>query len=423
MGGKRGVVLVMLVIVLISTNFGLASAVSVSLSIVNSTFAQVRINDAVDLYGYEINIDSTDSVGTVTFYNFLASDGSSTTKGFTKRGPTVTAYESRLDNQRRGLSGSGLLFNMTYTGELSLASATLIYNDSTQQSISYSSAGKDPGSSTGTGTEGGTGITYPVTVDKETLHVIIKPGETKRESVIITNDGLSDLNFNFEISLLSDYILVDREDMVITAGQSGVLNLDFFAGEGVLPGVYTGRLYINVGNNIAKSVNIILEVGERSALFDISSTIDSAEYYLGDKLTARIRMINIGDVDVADVILHYYIKDFSGNEYGLGEETVGVDGEIEITRLFDIPTRLEPGDYAFTVKLTTVPDGQIATAASPFSVIGPKSFDFFEIRNYLVGVIIVLIIFVIGLISYQEAKRSKKHRNLHGHLLLRRAGY
>lgn len=417
--GKKEVIVFLIGFAFFIMDLHSVSSVSVSLTSLNSTLTQVRIDDAVNLYGYEVNMLYSNTIDNVRQYNFLTLVSGDSTYGYSTRDSILSVYGSRLDAQKQGVSGSGNLFNITHSdGTLSLSSVLFIFNDSTEQEIFY---GGDSGSSGSSESEDeSVQSDSTVVFDKERFNVNVKQGESKRENLTIENLGDNTAVLDFGISLLANYILLDKESLSISPGGRETLYLDFFTSTSSSPGVYTGKLLVYKGIALINSVNIIFEVEERLPLFDISSIIDANEYLMGDSLATRITMINIGDLEKADVVLRYSIKDFDGNEYLLREETVGVEGTLEITRIFAIPSFLSYGDYVFATKLTTVKGGQIATSANPFSIVEGSRFDFFELRYYLIAGAVFVLLILIGIISYRDARKTKEKKHLRGHFLLGR---
>src|SRR3989344_9691422 len=135
---RRGALTCFLFLALLLGFMGNVSAVGLSLNDVNSTFTTASISSASNLYAYEAAFDYT---GTVTASSsssgFLSSDGSSASYGSSTRDGVLTVYESRLDSTQVGISGSGDLFNVTYTGTFSKRYLLAIYADGSREYVYY----------------------------------------------------------------------------------------------------------------------------------------------------------------------------------------------------------------------------------------------------------------------------------------------
>ena len=112
-------VLCFLVLIFIS----LSSAYSVSVSEVNSTYTEVNITDAEDLYGYEVNLTYSGDLS-VEQGTFLDDEDVSGTYGATTKGDTLYVYGVRLDSSQSGVSGNGNLFYVVHAGTITLRGAT-----------------------------------------------------------------------------------------------------------------------------------------------------------------------------------------------------------------------------------------------------------------------------------------------------------
>jgi hypothetical protein len=106
-------------VLLTLSSLAFISAYSVTLTTVNSTKTTVNISNAVDLYSYEINFVCNDSGAAAQFYGFLGAAGT-TSRGTDYVSNILSVYESKLDNTQTGVTGSGRLFNITHTCNLTL---------------------------------------------------------------------------------------------------------------------------------------------------------------------------------------------------------------------------------------------------------------------------------------------------------------
>src|SRR3990167_3512726 len=114
-------VLCFLILIFIS----LSSAYSVSVSEVNSTYTEVNITDAEDLYGYEVNLTYSGDLS-VEQGTFLDDEDVSGTYGATTKGDTLYVYGVRLDSSQSGVSGNGNLFILCYSSILNLRGVTRV---------------------------------------------------------------------------------------------------------------------------------------------------------------------------------------------------------------------------------------------------------------------------------------------------------
>lgn len=116
-------------------------------------------------------------------------------------------------------------------------------------------------------------------------------------------------------------------------------------------------------------------------------------------------MEDIGDLSKSvDVVLEYFIEDFTGQRIKLEEETLGVYWVKEIKRKFSIPTGLEPGDYLFYVRLTYLES--IATSANRFTITEEAVF-LPSLKDNFFFVLMIILIFVVILSVFIFAFKLK----------------
>ncbi|MBX4195958.1 Ig-like domain repeat protein [Candidatus Pacearchaeota archaeon] len=268
-------------------------------------------------------------------------------------------------------------------------------NDTTTASFTVSTASVAQPSSGG----GSSARVSSFSLDRDVLNVKLKQGETTREPITITNTGGDNQQFTITIQSLSSFIILTEESFSLAPGESKTIYADFFASEKEKADIHAGRIVVQ--GIEAKPINVIFEVQEKIALFDIRSEIQdstlSRSLFSGQQLTAKIYMINIGDADKrVDVTLEYFIKDFAGNEIKLQEETLGVYGTLDVTRSFSLPHDLKEGDYLLSVKLTY--GGSTAISADRFSIEKENSLaSFLKIYGILPLLLIIVVVFTLRL--------------------------
>jgi len=255
------------------------------------------------------------------------------------------------------------------------------------------------GSSGGGGS--GASIIRNFAVDKDLIRVLIKQGGVFRDTIEIKNTGNVILDVNLTFEGLNDFLISDKE-FEIGAGETRVVNLDFFAKENENADAYTGRIIVRAGG-IEKIVNVIVEVQEKSPLFDISTRVVDSRVAPGDRISAEIKMTNMGDLSYLDVLLYYALKDFEGNIILSKEESLAVNKKLEITREILLPRDITYGKYVFYSRITY---GKNMTAASS------DSFDIVSRESIIYRDLIVVgsLIFIVGLIVFVGIVIRRKTR-------------
>ena len=188
-------------------------------------------------------------------------------------------------------------------------------------------------------------------VNPEIFDMKIKTGSRNTEYLYIKNTGSESLLFTLEIFGIGKWAILDKTVFSLAPNQTEVVKVYFFTRENEEIDIHTGKIIVHTVS-MDKDVNIILQTWESQALFDINSTLKENIILRSGKLDTSIELSNIGDEKKLDVLLEYFINDFSGNKIKLGEETIGVEKRLKINREFTIPEKLSTGDYLFYVKLS-----------------------------------------------------------------------
>ena len=268
----------------------------------------------------------------------------------------------------------------------------------------------------GGGGGGGTVKRGDFYLDKDLIDMKIKQGETKREIILVKNTGDKRLEFNLSVSGMNKFVILSEESFTLSPKESKEINVDFFAGENEPGEIYAGRIIFNTDSvDLSKSVNVILEIKERFALFDIKLELGDRILTGEQKLKAKIYMIDVGDLNKkVDVNLEYFIKDFDDNAIKIGEETVSMYKSSEIEREFPIPQQLAQRSYLFYIKLNYL--NATATSSDHFFLIKEskimgvidKILDYVKknLSYLIIAWIVSLIIFIIFLVKRRREKEQ-----------------
>ena len=133
---KKEVVCVLLLGFIFATA-GVYATTNVTMETLEGGLSRINITDADDLYSYEVNLDFGGSISDVDNYKFLGA--SDTSYGYSTRSGVLSVYGSKLGSVA-GTSGDGNLFNVSYSGSVTLRSALFIDSVGSEEYIYYGSA-------------------------------------------------------------------------------------------------------------------------------------------------------------------------------------------------------------------------------------------------------------------------------------------
>lgn len=249
-------------------------------------------------------------------------------------------------------------------------------------------------------------------VDPNLIRVVIKQGESQGKTVRIINTGDTTLEINVELGDLKRFIAIDTQLFSLEVGKSKIINLDLFAGENEIPGVYTGRIAVQ-GNGITKMITIVIEVKERKPLFNITTEVIEKKLRPNDEVWANIRIINMGDLEDINVLLYYAIKTFGGDILLSKEESLTIDKKLDIKRSLKIPQTIHKGEYLFYSKVSY--EDIFAESADTFEVtseevpapIGKGLFNTILLLIML-GLIVIILVLYTRIRKVNTRKRKAK---------------
>ena len=263
-----------------------------------------------------------------------------------------------------------------------------------------------PGGGGGGGGGGATVSNVNFQVEPEFLTTTIFKEEGKSFDVKVRNTATVSANISVIISNLSDYAIINEENFQLVVGEEKVLRLYLYALKSAKPGVYYGKIIFKSGT-IERKVNIVLEVREREALFDIKVSIPPSykSIYAGEDLKTFIDMLNVGLYGTAvDVDLYLYITNFDKFIiYESSKEVIAVKTNVSIERMLYVPLGTPKGSY---IVLGEARYGNITVSTyDTFNVIEKK---YLKATYLLIIIAILVLLLLIFFIIWKRRKKKKQ---------------
>jgi len=400
-----------LAIIMAIFSLGIVSAALVTDTDITSTLKQVSITSAGDLYAYEVDfkVDSG-GVSSVDFAGFL---GGSTASGFTENDGHAFIYESRLDNTQTGVTGSGILFDMAYGGDVTLK-AVLEY-DKFGTTV-YTTYNPDGTVAAVAGGDSGTGakiISGDILTDPEELSVNVVIGEGIRRELTVINNEANDIFLTLSTSNLGNVVSFDKTTLTIPAGGSETITITILAEDTEF---FAGKIILRKGRTVVREVNVLINIRSENFLFD-ASVLLSPEFkriLFGTNLVSTIDLLQVGPNEKVDVVATYTIADFAGTIFVDESETFSVLGQRQVLKEF-FTEDLPPGDYVLSLEILY--PGAFAVSSTQFVIYEEEgAFSGFENTTALLigaGIVIVAIIVAIiwamfGRKAYRVKGKKKK---------------
>ena len=325
----------------------------------------------------------------------------------------LTLYNLTFSNPR--IIKDGSLCSSSECAKITYSSGTLTFNVtsfstySAEETSSSSGSGDSGGSSSSSSSSGSSsegsgagGIAQnpPFTVQPDNLAVNLKKGELTKYNLTIINSNRSDIAIELS-SNLENILVIDEKSFNLTKGQSKEINLNFIAGEKLSEGNYIGNILIK--SRIADiSVPISITISSVKSLFDVKISINNSQLTAspGEDLISSLKLYNLGEKET-QVKATYYLKDQYNKIILTENETLYVNKELSLEKVFKLPDNVRPGQHILYVAIEY--DKEIASSSVWFTVKNQKEITLERLKIPLLTVISLIII---GLILIRILKKK-----------------
>ncbi|MBU2562489.1 MAG: hypothetical protein KKF68_02405 [Nanoarchaeota archaeon] len=362
---------------------------------------KIRFNDAINVTNDENPTDNSLNLNDNTNISVNRIEINSTALPNFNKSATLYLYNLTFTNPR--ILKDGVVCAQPTCVEESYSVGTFTFNVTgfSVYSTEETPTGVTPSSAPSGGGGGSSSITKEFTLDKETIPISIRQGETEKAYFTIKNIGNSAMTFKIQNSKLEELIKIDGIEFNLGPGESKTIILDFIARAETIPTLYLGKLIID-GDGIEKEILVLIEVKSKGALFDVKVEILGRSLYVmpGGEVSANIKIFNLERGQSVDAFVEYFIIDENGTEIIYETETLFVETQTTFIKNFKIPEYVKLGKYVFYVKTTY--DGKVASSTALF-IIGEPDFTTREILA-IIAVVFITILLIIILYKLREIK-------------------
>jgi hypothetical protein len=368
----------------------------------NAIYGKIKFNEYINLTNdrnYTDNLLDIDSNINISFNRI---ELNSTELPNFNKSATLWLYNLTFTTPR--ILKDGVVCPSTICVQESYSGGTLKFNV-TGFSV-YSSEETPVAEPTPTPPSGGGGGGAPkekkIEVEPEEMHIVLKQGETTSRNIRVNNLENQKLLFQLESTLPSSIIRLNETEFYINPRRSKEVNVDFIAGETILPDIYIGKIIVTT-SGIKKEILVVVEVISKSPLFDIKLEVPNRFKYVlpGEDIYAQIELYNLGDYERVDVVLDYIIQNSDGEEIIKEQQTIAVETSTSFIKNIKIPENIPFGRYVFYIRLTY--DSKVASASDLFNV-GVKPTIPFKSSMITLSIILILGVIIILL----EIRKIKK---------------
>jgi hypothetical protein len=287
--------------------------------------------------------------------------------------------------------------NNTLTFTTSLGTHTLyLYannsNGTTMSQVTFTVAQQTSSSSGSSGgSSGGGSLIYSFDIDRELIEVSMLQGESKSQTITITNTGTAKLNMKIN-PLNTNLVELPTSSIELNPNEEKQVEIQFLAN--TEPGIYPGKIQITAGA-ILKSLDYILEIKEPDSIFDISLKIPEKykETNPGKNIQFSIDLTKIGVEEPTEADLILYLTDFDKNIISERiTEPLSISKDLSITRGFDLPVDIKKGTYLAVAEIYY--NNLTASSYDTFDVVEKQGFPFPWWLLLILAIVIALIVFL-----------------------------
>jgi len=309
--------------------------------------------------------------------NVIVSEGGDTTSGSSYKNSIATGIINGIVSSSSYINRLGffhilLLADGQYCTSASQCEGGFCCSSSCASSSCPTAQGGGGGGSVAAAAGGGGGFVEPQIVKDFSVSPIsiqekLNLGATATKAITIKNTGNTTLGFALSIVTVEEFVSLSETSFSLEPGQEKSITATI---TGSKLGSYFGEIKI-VGDQIEKSISVVVDVESQQALFDVKVDIPSAykKIEAGEELKTQITLLNIGPARKVDVLATYMIKDKRGNIIYESSETFAVEKQLSFVKSFKLPENLPAGDYLIIVEVRY--QDSFAVSSELFSVV-PK---------------------------------------------------
>ena len=277
---------------------------------------------------------------------------------------------------------------------------------------SSGSGGTSGGGAAGAGGGGGGGppavpVVTDFSMDKTSMKVILKQGETKKETLTIKNIGTTIFDVKAALEEIGKFKIEPAAEEIVTSlnpNEEKTIEFVFKASENEKPEIYPGKITLKSPSS-KKEIALIVEVDSAQPLFDVDVEVlpDSKKVFPGQEVSLEVNLFNVRGFGRVDVGIEYSIKDLKGNVIATEHETLAVETQAKFARRILVPSYVEPGNYVAFAKVTYA--DSIGVSSDLFEVQAKAiRLSFVQLNDYGFFLIIGAVVLVSGILLFSAYK-------------------
>lgn len=369
-------------------------------TILRNQYGEIRFNEDVDVVADLNPLDNLVDFDNNTNISFNRIEVNLTALPNLNKSATLYLYNLTFINPR--ILKDNVVCPLSICTILSYSGGTLIFNVTHFTVYSAEETPTEVPSAPSAGGGAGPSIKRDFSIDRSEIRLSLKQGESKTESIIITNTGDEALDFRIFGKNLDNILKITGTNFRLEKGESKTVYLEFKINENLNPNLYLGNIVVSA-DSIEKQVFVAVDVKSKIYPFEVKLEIPSKYQAImpDEELFFRVYLYNLENKNKQDVFMEYIIKDIYGNIIVSDSEMLYFADALNFFRSLKIPADANLGRYILYVRASQ--NARVASS-SIFFTVGPRV----EVPLSRTCLFCVLIIIVLSLIVFLLWRRRKK---------------
>jgi hypothetical protein len=212
----------------------------------------------------------------------------------------------------------------------------------------------------------------------------VTKGIPSQERITITNIGRTNLTFNLSVESVGKYVFPAETSFTINSGEIKKIVLNIYVSESENINFSQGKINVQSKSTI-KSADIILDIRDKTALFDLRTTLLKKILFQGQRAFADVRVLNLGDLKNIDVELELSLIDEERNVYDIKKEMFAINNSYDGKFFLTIPENIDLGKYIFHSKVS-------------YQNVTAESYDTFEVIKLFINFALIVFYLMIAIL-------------------------
>ncbi|MGV8151966.1 MAG: hypothetical protein ACP5OG_02705 [Candidatus Nanoarchaeia archaeon] len=389
----------------------------------NTNYGKIKFNSAINMTNDSL---PEDNLLDLDYYTGISSNNIELNSNFLpnfNKSATLSLYGLSFNNPRilkngelcpesickkESYTGGTLKFNVTGFSIYSAEETPVESGDDVPPSSSSSSGGGGGGGPSTPTQDLPAPVNYPSTsdylvVDRPIIIINITQGSSKQEKVVFLNPTNEDYIIN--ISHNANFVNFRENSFIVKAGEQKEVFVDIYAGIDMPVDAYTAKVTL-IGSKFRQQINMLLNVRDRTRVFDVSVKSEKLKVGLESNLKSNIDIVNNGELRNIDVLLEYSIKDFNDKIYISHKENITIINTLNLIRILKLPSEISYGQYVF---YTRVSYGNASSVSSYVFEVG--DYKDYSLYYWIAGIVLVLAIIFYIILKRRKKKQDKPQNN------------